>query len=172
MGKSNGFVHTQHWCCMMPKMLGNIAISWRWRLVWRGLKTEDYVPCWMIVWVVSPFVLVLHPEGATVCACAVCCPWIPGTCNANWFVSYTRQWWNHRETDKGAYQRRNHERQQDVLWASVCVCVCVCAIVSLSWKLGWLGKGRWVLLLLVYLQWQQQQWYGMMTHKDTSLHLW
>ena len=37
MGKSNGFVHTQHWCCMTPKMLGNIAISWRWRLVWRGL---------------------------------------------------------------------------------------------------------------------------------------
>ncbi len=37
MSKSNGFVHTQHWCCMMPKMLGNIAISWRWRLVWRGL---------------------------------------------------------------------------------------------------------------------------------------
>ena len=37
-GKSNGFVHTQHWCCMMPKMPGNIAISWRWRLVWRFLK--------------------------------------------------------------------------------------------------------------------------------------
>ena len=40
MGKSNGFVHTQHWCCMTPKMLGNIAISWCWGLVWRGLKTR------------------------------------------------------------------------------------------------------------------------------------
>ncbi len=37
IGKSNGFLHTQHWCCMTPKMLGNIAISLRWRLVWRGL---------------------------------------------------------------------------------------------------------------------------------------
>ncbi len=27
MGKSNGFVHTQRWHCMMPKMLGNIAIG-------------------------------------------------------------------------------------------------------------------------------------------------
>ncbi len=39
------------------------------------------------------------------------------------------------------------------MWASpcvcVCVCVCVCAILSL-WCLSWLGKGRWVLLLLVY----------------------
>ena len=44
MGKSNGFVHTHRWHCITPKMLGNITISWRWRLVWRGLTWPGRLP--------------------------------------------------------------------------------------------------------------------------------
>ncbi len=80
MGKSNRFVHTQRWHCMTPKMLGNIAISWRWRLVWRGLYSQVRF-CW------TSNVLIRRP------------PWnaLPSSLSSTWTVPPPKTWMSDAE---------------------------------------------------------------------------